>query len=373
MDIEELKSLIILNSVDFLSPRKIKNLIEKFGSTRNILCSSLKDIIALGDITENIAKKILDNKNKVNPDKEIEIAKKNNIKLISYFDEEYPEQLRNLTDPPLLLYIKGELNKKDKFSLSIVGTRKSTSYGKLVVEYLVRELAKYKFTIVSGLAYGIDTLAHEYAIKNNLKTIAVLGNGIGVYYPASNRRLQDDIPLHGGCLISEFNYYRRPDKLTFPQRNRIIAALSLATIVVEADIKSGALITADFACELGKEVFAVPGSIFSKQSRGTNFLIKEGAKMITSVEDIIEEIKEISCLFKKDIVDKDNIQDKNVIEISDDEKKVLDIIRSEPDGIHIDKLQNISKIEINKLLNIILKLQISGKIKETSNKTFISF
>lgn len=373
MDIEELKSLIILNNISFLPPRKVKNLIDKFGRAKDVLKASLKDLVYLGNISEDAAKNILENKNKINPDKEIEISNKNGVKIISFFDEDYPEQLRTLMDPPLLLYIKGKLTQEDKFSLSIVGTRKSTSYGKLVVEYLIEELSRYKFTIISGLAYGIDTLAHEYAIKNNLKTIAVLGNGIGVYYPISNKKLQDKIPLEGGCLISEFSYYRRPDKLTFPQRNRIIAGLSLATIVIEADIKSGALITADFACELGKEVFAVPGSIFSKQSRGTNFLIKEGAKIVTSVEDIIEEIREVSCLFKKDIVDKDKVSVENDIEMTDEEKKILEIIRSEPSGIHIDRLQNISNIEMNKLLNIVFKLQILGKVKETANKTYISF
>lgn len=373
MDTEELKSLIILNSIDFLTPRKIKNLIDKFRSAKNILCASFEELVSTEGITENIAKSILSSKSKIDPDKEIEVAIKNKVKIISYFDKDYPEQLRNLPDPPSILYVKGNLNKEDKISLAIVGTRRSTSYGRLVTEYLIKELADYKFTIVSGLAYGIDTFAHEYAIKNNLKTIAVLGNGIGVYYPITNKKLQDKIPMEGGCLISEFPYYKKPNKLTFPQRNRIIAALSLATVVVEADIQSGALITAKFACDLGREVFAIPGSIFSKQSRGPNFLIKEGAKIVTSVEDIIEEIMGVSCLFKKDIVDNKNKRIfKNEIKMTDEEKRVLEIIHSAPEGIHIDKLQNISKMEIKKLLSIVLKLQILGKIREVTNKTFIS-
>ncbi|MEN3013358.1 MAG: DNA-processing protein DprA [Endomicrobiia bacterium] len=369
---DEIKSLIILNSIPFLTPRKIKNLIDKFGTASNILNASIEELTSVENITEIVANRILNWKSKVNPDKEIEQILKNDIKIISYFDENYPSLLKNLEDPPMLLYVKGNLESIYEFSLSVVGTRKPTSYGKIVTEHLIKELSKYRFTIISGLAYGIDKIAHECAIKNGLKTIAVLGNGLGIYYPLSNKKLQNDIPLKGGCLISEFSYFRRPDKLTFPQRNRIIAALSLATIVIEADIKSGALITAKFAADMGKEVFAVPGSIFSNQSRGTNFLIKTGAKMVTCVEDIIEEIKEICYSLKKDFSEynKGNtLTDESMI--SEDERKVLDIISSEPNGLHIDKIQYISNIEINKLLNILLRLQILGKIKEIHNKTFI--
>lgn len=369
IDIEELKSLIVLNSIDFLPPIKIKKLIDKFGSAKNVLSASIGDLIVIDGINEKMAKKILNSKNQISADRELEVTVKNGVKIVTYFDNEYPEALRYLFDPPILLYIKGEFNQKDGFSLSIVGTRKPTSYGKLVVESLIREIKDYKFTIISGLAYGIDTLVHENAIKNNLKTIAVLGNGIGVYYPAVNKTLQEKIPLEGGCLISEFCYFRRPDKLTFPRRNRIIAALSLATIVVEADIKSGALITANFAVEMGKEVFAVPGSIFSKQSRGTNFLIKNGAKILSSFSDIVEELQE----FVKENNKFKDIKSESIEEITEEEKKVLDIISSEPEGIHIDKLQYVTNIDINRLLSIIFKLQLLGKIKEIYNKTFISF
>lgn len=369
---DEVKALIILNNIPSLGPVRIKRLIDHFGSATNVLTASLEELSQIDSIGLNIAKNIINFKNKIDVEKEIEAIKKENIKIITYNDPDYPEFLKHLPDPPVLFYVKGELKKDDMFAISIVGTRKPTSYGRLVVEHLVKQLAEYKLTIVSGLAYGIDTLAHECAIKYGLRTIAVLGNGLGVYYPAANKKLQQKIPSYG-AVVSEFPYFYKPNKTSFPQRNRIIAALSLGTVVVEADITSGAMITAKFASELGRDVFAIPGSIFSRQSRGTNFLIKSGAKLVTTAEDIIEEIHGISELLKQQAVHKKKVSSQPELstELTEEMQKVLDIIISEPEGIHIDKLQNVTNFEITKLMNIIFQLEMKSKIKELPGKIYI--
>lgn len=371
----EIKSLIVLNSIPSLGPIRIKKLINHFGSAENVLLASIEELSNVEGIGINIATTIKNFKSKINPDKEIEIIERENIKLLTYSDQDYPQMLKHLPDAPMLLYLKGDISKEDFLSIAIVGTRKPTSYGRLAVEYLVKGLAKYNLSIVSGLAHGIDTLAHEFAIKNGLRTIAVLGNGLGIYYPAANRKLQQKIPSYG-ALISEFPYNFPPTKTSFPQRNRIIAALSLGTVIVEADLKSGAIITAKFALELGKDVFSVPGSIFSKQSRGTNYLIKTGAKIVTSAEDIIEEIKQLRNLIKDKISqNKKSEKDTDFIEeldISEESNYILNIIKSEPEGIHIDKLQSLANIEITKLINILFELEIKSKIKELPGKIYIS-
>ncbi len=371
-NLEEIKSLMILNNIPTLGPVRIKRLIEFFGSATNIMSATEEELSCVEGIGPSIAKTIVMLRNKIDVEKELDAINKEKIKIICYNDDDYPLMLKYLADPPMLLYVKGELKKEDMISVAIVGTRKPTPYGRLVVEHLVKQIAKYDLTIVSGLAYGIDTLAHEFAIKNGLRTIAVLGNGLGVYYPAANKKLQDKIPLFG-AVISEFPYFYKPNKNSFPQRNRIIAALSLGTIIIEADIKSGAMITAKLAAELGKDVFAVPGSIFSRQSRGTNFLIKTGAKLITSAEDVIEEIQKLSDIVKQQINIKKPVKEEGKVEkeLDEETKKVLDIIIAEPEGIHIDKLQNISKLEITKLMNILFSLVVNGKIKELTGKIYV--
>ncbi|MGC8545036.1 DNA-processing protein DprA [Athalassotoga sp.] len=210
------------------------------------------------------------------------------IDLIPIGDERYPVTLSQISDPPSVLYVIGnEKSAMNNFSIAIVGSRMATSYGRAVAAKISAELSKAGVVIVSGLAHGIDSVAHEEAVKNGL-TIGVLGTGIDIIYPRSKATLFQKV-MEKGCLISEFPLGTQPNKWTFPKRNRIIAGLSMGVVVVEASYKSGSLITARLALEEGREVFAVPGSIFSATSEGTNNLIKHGAKCVSSVEDILEE------------------------------------------------------------------------------------
>lgn len=218
------------------------------------------------------------------------------IEKISINEKEYPQQLKNIYDPPQCLYVLGNKNILNQKGIAIVGSRKCTNYGKEMAIKISEELSKNKINIISGLAIGIDSYAHLGNIKiQNIKneygkTIAVLGSGIDQIYPKQNVELARKIIQTGGCIISEYPIGTMPKKEHFPQRNRIISGLSIGVVIVEAQEKSGALITADFAIEQGREVFAVPGDVNKKESVGSNQLIKDGAKMVTSIIDILEEM-----------------------------------------------------------------------------------
>ena len=231
---------------------------------------------------------ILDNPSVKKIDSEIEKAQKLGVNLVPYGDEMYPKALLEIHDPPKILYVTGKrTDMLNNFCIAIVGSRKATPYGKMAASRISTDLARSGIVVVSGLAYGIDSAAHAAAVKEG-ETIAVLGNGIDVTYPRANARLFEEVKEHG-CLISELPFGTQPQKWTFPKRNRIIVGLSMGVVVVEAAHRSGSLITARLALEEGREVFAVPGEIFSKTSEGTNNLIKQGAKCVTSANDVLDE------------------------------------------------------------------------------------
>lgn len=213
-----------------------------------------------------------------------------NIEEIKINDIKYPEQLKNIYEPPKRLYVLGNIEILHNTSIAIIGSRKFTEYGKNVALKLAKELSEKGIVIVSGLAKGIDSYAHIGTLNNKGKTIAVLGSGIKEIYPKENIELAKMIIRNGGCIISEYSPDTKPDKMNFPKRNRIISGLSKGVVIVEATEKSGALITADYALEQGRDVFAIPGDIFNKNYVGTNKLIQDGAKLITSYDDILNEI-----------------------------------------------------------------------------------
>lgn len=207
-------------------------------------------------------------------------------------DEEYPKQLKNIYDPPIKIYVLGNRKLLNQCGIAIVGTRKASEYGKKVALQFAKDLSQKGINVISGLALGIDTYAHLGTLQQNSigKTIAVLGSGLDNIYPKQNIELAKQIIKNDGCLISEYPVGTKPEKQNFPQRNRIISGLSDGVLIVEAAEKSGALITADFALEQGREIFAVPGSVFSNTSIGTNNLIKQGARLVTKFEEILEEM-----------------------------------------------------------------------------------
>lgn len=277
------------------------------------------------------------------------------VEIIKKSAKEYPKILKEISNAPKQLYVRGRLPENHDMNFAIVGTRRASEYGKTLAFKIAKELTELGFNIISGLALGIDTQAHLGALAGNGKTIAVLGSGIDdtSIFPKENLKLVKTIIDSGGAVISEYEPEAKSEIWYFPERNRIVSGLSRGVLVVEAPEKSGALITAGLALEQNREVFAIPGSIFSKNSIGANNLIKKGAKMVTSVDDILEELNLTNLKKEKEKNEKERL--------NPEEKLIFNIIEKEP--IHIDKICEIAKLPANRVLSIISVLEIQGIIK----------
>jgi len=289
------------------------------------------------------------------------------VKRITKTHAEYPELLRNIFIPPHELFVTGNILVSDSNAIAIVGTRRATLYGLEQCEKLSFDLALRGITIISGMARGIDTAAHRGAIKARGRTIAVLGSGHNDIYPRENRKLCAEIAKNG-AVISEFPPDTPPYKLNFPKRNRIISGMSKGVVVVEAPRKSGALITANFALQQGREVFAMPGNISSMKSSGTNALIKEGAKLITGVSDILEELKLI--IDTKEISAPLSATEKRSrLPLSSEENTVLDIVDDRPKSI--DEISIISDIPVYQISTMLVSLELKRLIKMLPGENFV--
>ncbi|MCL2485364.1 MAG: DNA-processing protein DprA [Endomicrobia bacterium] len=355
MNEEKLSVFKLFLAADIGYKRLIK-LIEAFGTAKSALNASKRNLLQIEGIGEKTADEILRIKDSGKAEKEVDKAAKNNINIILFNDAEYPEVLNDFADRPVALYLKGNMTEKDINSIAVVGSRKTTIYGKNVTSEFAGYFAKKGITIISGLARGVDTEAHTAALKNNGRTIAVLGNGLLFNYPPENANLQEKIPGFG-AVISEFPLEQKPDLWTFPRRNRIIAALSKATLVTEAAQKSGAVITAKFAAEYGKDVFAVPGNIYSAFSKGTNDLIRDGAFPALTPQSILEQLAYTYNIYSGMETQKPEVS------LSQTEQKVLDLIKTFDDGLHSDIIAQKLNIEIPETSAIIFKLELEGLIK----------
>lgn len=294
-------------------------------------------------------------------DNELKLIKKHNIRLITIFDEEYPEQLKTVDYSPLLLYIKGELVPDDKYAIAVVGSRDLSEYGRVTAFRFASELAKIGFSIVSGLARGIDTVAHKGAISVGARTIAVLGSGFARLYPRENSALANVI-AQNGAVLSEFPMQMKPNQENFPQRNRTISGLSLGVLIVEAVKGSGSLITASFALSQGREVFAIPGNISSANSYGTNELIKKGeAKLVQSVQDIVDELSyKIKGMLRQ--------QSTLRVEITAEEKALCQSLTHDPK--HIDEISRQLQMPVSKVSALLASLEIKGLVGQLQGKKF---
>jgi DNA processing protein len=313
-------------------------------------------------INESLASQIALARSRINLEAEMEKLNKLKINLITLDDDDYPPLLKQIYDPPFTLFYKGTLNSiQDEFCLAVVGSRKFSSYGRQVTQNIVSNLAQNGITIVSGLALGIDSLAHQATLEAKGRTIAVMGCGLDQIYPAVHYGLAQKILESFGALISEYPPGTRPSKFTFPMRNRIISGLSLGTLIVEAGQKSGSLITAKTALDQNREVFAVPGNIYSLTSQGTNQLIQEGAKMITSANDILETLN-----LKQAIA---QIESRQILPDSPEEAKILSHLSQEP--IQVDKLIQLSQLPSSQLNATLTMMEIKGKIKNIGGNNYI--
>lgn len=272
-----------------IGDRKLEKLLEKYKKVENIWNAKEKELIYIEGIGQNLANKMLKREYKEKAKRYLEKLEEKNIQVITLQDTYYPDKLKTIFGKPIVLYVKGKKDILNEFSLAIVGCRECSQYGKNTAIEIAHTLSNNQVNIVSGLARGIDAYAHQGALMGKEKTIAVLGCGVDIIYPKENEKLYNEILQKEGAIVSEYIIETEPERMHFPARNRLISGLSDGVIVIEAKEKSGSLITVDFALEQGKNVFVVPGNINSPYSKGTNDLIKQGAKPITCLKDILEE------------------------------------------------------------------------------------
>ena len=284
--LEKKKYWIWLSCVKGLGSIRKQILLNRYKTPERIYNLKKEEILQIKGFNEILAENIICKENKENIEKQIEFLQKEDVKMITIEDKEYPKTLKTIYDYPICLYVKGNETILDTPSIGIVGCRESSSYGETVAQYFAYHLSKRKVTIISGLAKGIDSQAHIGTLKAKGITIGVVGNGLDMVYPKENEYLYDKIVEEHGAIISEYPLGTKPEKINFPARNRIISGMSKGIIVVEAKKKSGTLITVDFALEQGKNVYVVPGNIDKMNSIGTNDLIKQGAQIVTSYKDI---------------------------------------------------------------------------------------
>lgn len=362
----ELESWLILNQISVIGPVRFKRLLDFFGTAEKVLSVSMRDLMQVEGIEEQTARVIVDERGKIDVQKEIKNADDNGVRIITAFMDEYPQALKTIYDYPPVLYVKGRIKESDAVAVAIVGTRKITAYGKIVCERLAKDLSAEGITIVSGLARGVDMVAHKAAVEENGRTIAVLGNGLMHHYPPENRKLEEQIS-ENGAVISEFSMNTKPDRQNFPRRNRLISGLSLGVIVIEADEKSGSLITAKYAAEQGRDVFAVPGNIFSKYSRGAHMLLKQGAGLVETADDIITGISVLENFVEKTKKNPGLIKENK--SLSEDAKLIFEAMSFEP--VHIDLLSEKLQMPVEKVSAVLLELIINGFVSELPGKMYI--
>lgn len=360
-----MKYLNALNKINGVGPQKMRRLLSHFGEPELVWQADLAELKS-SKIGDAIIEKIITERKNIDPDQEWEILEKEKIRMIIFGSPEYPVLLKEIPNPPYILYVKGNFDFNCAPMISIVGSRKYTAYGAQVASAFARDLAQAGITVVSGMALGIDAIAHRGALDGSGKTVAVLGNSLEDknIYPRANFNLSREI-MENGCLLSDFPSDTPPLEFNFPASNRIIAGLSLGTLVIEAGEKSGTLITSALALEFNREIFAVPGSIFSLQSTGTNSLIKKGAKMVTSVKDILEELD----LDQRKSTSWRTVEKIAKIPQNKEEEIILKILSSDP--LHIDNLAKMSRLNPSSVSATLVMLEIKGWVKNIGGQNYI--
>lgn len=371
-----MKTWISLNMTPGIGPRAATRLLERFGSAENVFHATRGELEALRlkpETIESIIKREFHDK----AAEELEKVKNSGGDVLILDDGSYPPLLREIADPPITLYVKGDWPACfEAPCIAVVGSRRCSTYGENASTFLARDLATRGICVVSGLARGIDSAAHRAAIEGKGKTIAVLGTGINQVYPKENARLVERILENGGAVISQFPLETPPLRDNFPYRNRLISGLSLGVLIVEASEKSGSLITARLAMEQNREVFAVPGNISSKNSFGTNYLIKSGAKLVQQWQDVVHELPSwigaeiLPPKIDGEIENKPHQTELLPADLSEDERKVY-LLLAFDSAKHVDELLEKSKLNVSTLMSILLSLDMRDLVRELPGKHFV--
>lgn len=355
-----LESLVALNSLPKIGPVRIRRLLENIGDAEQVLKASKDRLLRVDGIGPETADIITNWSSHSDPSAELTEIKQRGLSVLTPDDEAFPPGLRESYDAPILLYVWGEIEKRDRHAIGIVGTRRATMYGKNCTKKLAYQFASSGFTVISGLARGIDTTAHEAALAAGGRTIAVIGSGLAKIFPAENLPLAEMIADGNGAVVSEFPLHTAPDKKTFPQRNRIVAAWSRAIVVTECPAWSGSLITANLASEYGRSVYAVPGPIDKPTSAGCNRLIRDGATLLTDAGELIDEMGGLGLQVSTNTPAEPEAET-TMPELPEEESKVLGAIGDGESGI--DRVIEITGLPAPTVTATLLKLEMKRLVR----------
>lgn len=356
---EQVAYWVGFNRVVGIGPAKMRALLEYFGDAQTAWQAPGPELQAAGLDSRSLAN-LLEARQTLDLVGELERLLRAGVTVLTWQCDAYPVNLRNIYDPPPVLYLKGDLLPEDDWAVAMVGTRRASVYGQEVTRRLAGELARAGVTVVSGLASGIDSMAHRAALEAGGRTLAVLGSGVDIIYPEHNRKLAQGVQEQG-ALISEYPLGTRPERRNFPPRNRIISGLSLGVVVVEAGVRSGALITTEFALDQGRDVLAVPGSILQRTCQGSNRLIQQGAKPVLGVTDILEELDLGQIAFQAEV--------RASVPTSPTERIILDLLSTDPR--HVDDLGRAAGLPASTVASTLALLELKGLARQVSQMSYV--
>ena len=358
---DDKKYWVGFNLIKGIGAVRVQALMRHFGDLESAWRGSPADLAGAG-LSLKLIEKVVQARSQVDLDMVWARIESQGITILTWEDETYPQRLKEIEQPPPVLYVRGEYVPDDLYAVAIVGTRRVTPYGRQITEELSSYLASNGITVISGLARGVDAIAHQTALKSGGRTIGILGSGVDKIYPPEHRQLAEQIIAGQGAIISDYAPGTPPDASNFPPRNRIISGLSLAVVVVEAGETSGALITAEFAAEQGREIFAVPGSILAPQSKGTNKLIQKGALPLLSINDLMQALN-LGRMGEHKAARK-------VIPADATEARLIGVLGPEP--LHVDEIRNQTELPIEKVSATLALMELKGMVRQVGGMNYVA-
>ncbi|MBN1994610.1 MAG: DNA-processing protein DprA [Anaerolineae bacterium] len=356
---DDLRYWVGFSKVPGIGPARLRGLLDYYGHIEQAWQANPGELRAIG-LDKRSVENLYQIRNSLDLDAELKKLERLNVSVLTWESQNYPPLLKNIADPPPVLYVRGQLMPQDEWALAVVGTRRATAYGRECTRLLVSGLVENGVTVISGLAYGVDTEAHRTAVQCGGRTVAVLGCGVDIIYPTENRKLGQVI-MQQGAIVSEYPLGTNPESGNFPRRNRIISGLSLGVLIVEGTIQSGACITADYALEQGREVFAVPGTILRQSSSGPNYLIQNGAKPVTQVNDILEELNLTMITH--------HAEARAIIPDNEVEAVLLAQLSSDP--LHVDELGQAAGLSAPEVASALTMLELKGLVRQVEGMNYV--